>query len=59
MYGVGNPDAFFKSVLGEKPKSNKGKLKAGNKKIGYIFHAKRGGYRTFRTKKAAKKAGYC
>jgi len=42
-----------------KPKTNAGRLKAGNKEIGYIFYKKRGkGYRTFPTKTAARKAGY-
>ena len=42
-----------------KPKTNAGRLKAGNKDIGYIFHKKRGsGYITFPTKTAAKKRGY-
>jgi len=42
-----------------KRKTNAGRLKAGNKQIGYIFHKKRGsGYVTFSTKTAARKKGY-
>ena len=40
-------------------KDNAGKLKTGNNLIGWIFYKKRGnGYITFKTKMAARKAGY-
>ena len=42
-----------------KTKTNAGRLKAGNKQIGYSFYKKRGrGYVTFPTKTAARKKGY-
>jgi len=43
----------------KKPKTNAGRLKTGNKHIGWIFYKKRGGgYITFSTKAAARKRGY-
>jgi len=42
-----------------KKKTNAGRLKTGNKHIGWIFYKKRGsGYITFPTKAAARKRGY-
>ena len=42
-----------------KKKSLVGKIAGpSNPFVGYTFHAKKGGYRTFKTKEAARKAGY-